>query len=108
MMTYSDIKAFDRMDAAQRKVVLGIGALHHLPAEGAPFVIVHGIKLWCEPKGLVPTYKRQRVRALCPVCHREFAAGNLAQHHMIHTEAGRERLATKARFAKERRAKWGW
>lgn len=106
-----DMNAFGRMDAGDRKEALGLEATKHLPLEGAPVVVVHGIQLWCEANGAVRGYKRQRVRAGCPECHKVFAAGNLAQHHKVHTEEGRAWLARKEERRQERqelRAKRGW
>lgn len=99
-----DMAAFDRMGADGRKVALGFSPTAHLPAEGRyDPVRVHGIDLFCEAKGAVRGYKRQRVRATCPCCGKVFAAGNLRQHYDIHTESGRARLARKAARTAARR-----
>ena len=100
-MTY-DMRPFGRMNAGDRKVALGLEATKHLPDARPGTVTVHGIVMFLEAKGAVRGYKRQRMRACCPVCRKVFAAGNLAQHHDIHTETGRAWLARKSARRAER------
>lgn len=102
-MTY-DMHAFGRMYSEERKAALGLKPTAHLPDERPGTVYVHGITMFLETKGAVRGHKRQRMRACCPVCHKVFAAGNLAQHHNVHTEEGRALLRRKTIRTLERRS----
>jgi len=105
-----DIAAFARMDAADRKEALGIKATAHLPEYAEP-IFVHGIRMGVlDRQSAIDVLgasrnKPQRMVAECPVCGQSYAAGNLAQHHAIHTEAGRAALAAKAKRRADRVAK---
>lgn len=101
-MAAYDIRAFGRMWSSGRKEAMGLDPNAHLPEELPGTFVAHGITLYLEKKGAVKGYKRQRVRACCPVCHKVFAAGNLEQHHETHTDSGRAMLARKADRRRER------
>jgi hypothetical protein len=64
------------------KALLGLDANAPLPADGMPERVVHGIAIWVAP--LVKGRFALRVRARCPVCGTEVAAGRLYQHAAIH------------------------
>ena len=91
-----DMDAFGRMNAADRRAALGIKS-SHLPNEGIDSRKVHGVYLFLEDKSNMRGFKRQRMQAVCPVCDERFAAGNLAQHHLIHTAEGRKKLEKRRR-----------
>lgn len=78
------VRAFARESAEKRKVALGLNPKAHLPATLDAVVFHNGILLWLEPRMPGDHPKRQRVRAECPVCQRNFAAGNLGQHFNTH------------------------
>ena len=84
---------------AHSSTMLAILGVKHTPPQGMDAFYVHAIrvcdngerfgvqvKLWVRPLAAKPEgetrrmFQGLRVRAECPLCHREVAAGRLAQH----------------------------
>ena len=82
--------------SAGMRELLGMGRTEKLPEVGLPPRQVQGITVWVAPfvpktgvnrwsgKTVRVKSSKHRVRALCPVCQKEFSAGRLFQHMPIH------------------------
>jgi len=63
--------------------LLNLLGLRHTPERGMSRVLVEGVTVWADP--LFPGSSfRLRMRAECPACGEEMAAGRLFQHFKVH------------------------